>query len=375
MRIGLLGYGVVGKGFFDLVAERTDIQIPRILCRRDIAVEGAEVTHDFRDILQDDTIDTVVELIGGLHPAYEYVTAAMEAGKNVVTANKALLAAYYDELLTLAEQKGVCLRCTAAVGGGIGWLSELERTRRTQRLSHVSGIMNGTCNYILHSMTCLGLDYGQALAQAQELGYAEADPTADVEGFDTWNKLLLSANVALGISLDKESVPVCGISAISAQDVEQFKAHNLICKLIATAKAQDGCVHAYVQPTLCPVGSQQAAVPANYNFITFTGSATGSMSLYGQGAGRYPTAHNVLQDCVDVMQGRSFYCGCGAPAVADNTEALRFYVRGASDAWLEAQREESWADAIVTKPVSVRQMHDWRSKHPGVFIAAVPDSQ
>ena len=176
MRIGLLGFGVVGRGVYDLTADRSDMQVAKILCLEEISLPDAEAVKDIASIVTDDSIDTVVEAIGGLHPAYEYVRAAIEAGKNVVTSNKALVANFYDELIPLAQRKGVCFRCTAAVGGGIGWLSELERARRMQTLQQVGGIMNGTCNYILDSMTRLGLDYDVALKQAQQLGYAEANP-------------------------------------------------------------------------------------------------------------------------------------------------------------------------------------------------------
>ena len=234
MKIGLLGFGVVGRGLYDLTQGRDDMQITKVVCLEDVSLPDAQVTKDFQDVLNDDTIDTVVEAMGGLHPAYEFVRAAMEAGKNIVTSNKALVATYYDELIPLALKKGLLFRCTAAVGGGISWLSELERTSRTQQLLAVGGIMNGTCNYILDSMTRLGQDYAEALAQAQKLGYAEANPTTDVEGIDTWHKVILSSNIGFGVSLISDSVPVCGISKIKASDVENFKEKNLVCKLIST---------------------------------------------------------------------------------------------------------------------------------------------
>ena len=174
MRIGLLGFGTVGQGVYNLTKPREDMEVAWVLCRRELALPDARVTHDFLDILGDASVDTVVEAIGGLHPAREYVMAAMQAGKNVVTANKAMMAEFYDELLPLAQEKGVLLRCTASVGGGIGWLSELERVRRIETVRHVGGIMNGTCNYILDSMTRLGLGYQEALANAQGEGKAEA---------------------------------------------------------------------------------------------------------------------------------------------------------------------------------------------------------
>ena len=372
MKIGLLGFGVVGRGVYDITSARDDMQVAKVVCLEDIQLPDAEVTKDFQSVLTDSTIDTVVEAMGGLHPAYEFVKAAIEAGKNIVTSNKALVATFYDELIPLAKEKGVHFRCTAAVGGGIGWLSELERARRVQTLNAVGGIMNGTCNYILDSMTRKGLGYAEALSQAQALGYAEANPTTDVEGIDTWHKVILSSNIAFGISLDTDTVPVCGISAIAAEDVARFTQRGLVCKLVSTGKRTEEGFAAYVQPTLFPVGEPEAAVPANYNLITFVGESSGRMSLYGQGAGRYPTAYNVVQDCADVLQGNGFYSTYGGKVAAVNDTKLCYYVRGAQDAWLEENTAESWDGAVITKPVSVSQMHTWRKAHAGVFIAAMP---
>ena len=371
MKIGLLGFGVVGRGVYDLTADRDDIQVAKVICLEDISLPDAEVTKDFNAILTDDSIDTVVEAMGGLHPAYEFVRASIEAGKNIVTSNKALMATFYDELIPLAMEKGVLIRCTAAVGGGIGWLSELERARRSQTITQVGGIMNGTCNYILDSMTRLGQDYDEALAQAQKLGYAEANPTTDVDGIDTWHKIILSSNIAFGVSLDRDSVPAAGIRHITAGDVENFKAHGLVCKLISTGKQENGKVSAYVQPTLCPEGAPEAAVPANYNLITLMGTASNRMSFFGQGAGRYPTAYNVLQDCVDILTGKGFYSPYGEKVAAVNDGLLRYYVRGGQ--W--ADGEETWGEAVITKPVSVENMHAWLKENPDAFIAALPEQQ
>ena len=370
MKIALLGFGVVGRGVYDLVADRDDIQVAKVLCLEDITLPDAEVTKDFNSILNDETIDTVVEAMGGLHPAYDFVRAAMEAGKNIVTSNKALVASFYDELIPLAMEKGLLFRCTAAVGGGIGWLSELERARRSQTIQKVGGIMNGTCNYILDSMTRLGLDYDVALKQAQGLGYAEANPYTDVAGIDTWHKVILSSNIAFGVSLVNETVPVTGISNIKATDIATFTEHGLVCKLISTGKCENGKISAYVQPTLVAVGEPESAVPANYNLITLVGSASGRMSFFGQGAGRYPTAYNVVQDCTDVLLGKGFYSVYGGKVAAENDDELRYYVRCDKNAWIEEIAEERWGDAVVTKPVTVEAMHQWLADHPDAFIAA-----
>ncbi len=369
MNIGLLGFGVVGKGVYEITKQREDMQVTHVLCLEDIQLPDARVAKDFREIIEDDAVDTVVEAMGGLHPAYEFVKAAIEAGKNVVTSNKALVCTFYDELIPLAKEKGVSFRSTAAVGGGIGWLSELERARRVQKLQQVGGIMNGTCNYILDNMTRQGLDYSVVLKQAQELGYAEANPSTDVDGIDTWHKVILSSSIAFGVTVDKETVPVAGISRITADDVENFKAHGRVCKLISTGKCVDGTYSIYVQPTLVKDGEPEAAVPMNYNLITFVGKTSGRMSFFGQGAGRYPTAYNVVQDLVDVLEGKSFYAPYGEKVAADNSEKLCYYIRGGKG--LPASATEIWGNAVITEPVSVSTVHAWLKQNPEAFIAAL----
>ena len=367
MNIGLLGFGVVGRGVYEITNTREDMQVTKVLCLEDINLPDAESVKDIRLIVEDETIDTVVEAMGGLHPAYEFVRAAIEAGKNVVTSNKALVCTFYDELLPLAKEKGVSFRSTAAVGGGIGWLSELERARRVQTISQVGGIMNGTCNYILDNMTRQGLPYDEVLKTAQKLGYAEANPSTDVDGIDTWHKVILSSNIAFGVTLDKATVPVAGIRNIQAQDVENFKAHGLVCKLISTGKRTEKGYAAYVNPTLVKEGEPEAAVPMNYNLITFIGDTSERMSFYGQGAGRYPTAYNVVQDLVDVLEGKGFYAPYGEKVAADNTEELVWYVRGN---W-NGEVAENWGEAVVTKAVSVADMHAWIKANPDAFVAAI----
>ena len=369
MKVGLLGFGVVGRGFYDITATREDINVAKVVCLEDITLPDAEVTRDFQSVLADASIDTVVEAMGGLHPAYEFVRAAMEAGKNVVTSNKALVCTFYDELIPLAQAKGVKFRCTAAVGGGICWLSELERARRVQKINQVGGIMNGTCNYILDSMTRLGLTYEVALKQAQNLGYAEANPTTDVEGIDTWHKVILSSNIAFGVSLDAKQVPVAGISHITAEDVENFNSHGYVCKLVSTGIQRDGVYSAYVQPTLFEKSEPESTIPTNYNLITLIGEHSGRQSLYGQGAGRYPTAYNVVQDCVDLLGGKGFYAPYGPKVSVDNSMKACYYIRGGN--WPNDQVAERWGNAIITTPSSVESVHAWLKENPDAFIAAL----
>ena len=374
MNIGLLGFGVVGRGVYEITTSRSDMQVTKVLCLEDISLPDAEAVKDFKLILEDKSIDTVVEAMGGLHPAYDFVRAAIEAGKNVVTSNKALVATFYDELLPLAKEKGVMLRCTAAVGGGIGWLSELERARRVEKLHFVGGIMNGTCNYILDSMTRLGLTYADALRQAQKLGYAEANPSTDVDGIDTWHKLIISSNVAFGITLDRSTVPAAGIRQITAGDVEIFKSHGYVCKLVSTGKNENGKIQAYVQPTLFGASELESVIPTNFNLITLDGETSGRQSLYGQGAGRYPTAYNVVQDLVDLTRGNGFYAPYGPAVQAANDEKRSYYIRGGNQAAFADKVAENWGEAIVTVPVSVMEVHNWLKANEGAFIAALPEA-
>ena len=369
MKIGLLGFGVVGKGVYEITEARDDMQVTKVLCLEDISLPDAQAVKNIKDIVEDDSIDTVVEAMGGLHPAFEFVSAAIAAGKNVVTSNKALVCSFYDQLLPQAREKGVQLRCTAAVGGGIGWLSELERARRVQKINKVGGIMNGTCNYILDNMTRQGLPYDEVLKTAQALGYAEANPSTDVDGIDTWHKVILSSNIAFGISLDHSSVPVAGIRNIQAQDVENFKAHGLVCKLISTGKRVGDGFSAYVQSTLVKEGEPEAAVPMNYNLITFVGETSDRMSFFGQGAGRYPTAYNVVQDLVDLTEGKGFYSPYGGSVSACNDEEMTYYVRGSWDGAVQ----ETWGNAVLTTPVSVSEMHKWIKANPDAFVAAIAE--
>ncbi|HBK26736.1 MAG TPA: hypothetical protein DDY90_08550, partial [Clostridiales bacterium] len=188
-----------------------------------------------------------------------------------------------------------------------------------------------------------------------------------VDGIDTWHKAILSANIAFGVSLDKQTVPVAGIRNIQAEDVENFKAHGLVCKLIATGKQENGAISAYVQPTLVKDGEPEAAVPMNYNLITFVGEISRRMSFFGQGAGRYPTAYNVVQDLVDVLAGKGFYAPYGSRAAAVNDEKPTWYVRGS---W-NGETKAHWGSAAVTVPVSVAAMHAWLKENPDAFAAAI----
>lgn len=380
MKIGLLGFGVVGRGVYDILAGRQDISVGKVLARRDLGQLTCAVTRDMQDIVSDPEIDTVVEVMGGLHPAFEYVSDALKAGKNVVTSNKHLLCHFYKELNALAAEHGCVLRGTAAVGGGIPWLTNLEKAAKVNAISKVSGIMNGTTNYIMDAMHKSDVDFGDVLKKAQELGYAEADPSADIDGWDIQRKLIISAGVAFGVCLHEDDVPVFGIRNVSAEDIKRFQAHGRTCKLIASAEKLSDSVAAYVEPTLLTADALEAAVPANFNLISLEGEYAGKQSFFGQGAGRYPTAYNVVQDLCDIAAGADgFYTDRFEDAGTNNAGALhRYYVRTqAKLPALDAVAVDEWDGAVLTLPVSVAHMHELvkalLESDPSSFFAAIAE--
>ena len=378
MNIGLLGCGVVGGGILDFCAGREDLTVTKVLVRRPRPDLGALAVTDIADIVNDEAIGIVAEVMGGLHPAYEYICAALKAGKHVVTANKAVISAYYPELTGLARECGVSLRCTAAVGGGIPWLTNLERCKRLDSICELGGIMNGTTNFIMDAMHASPVSFPEILKQAQELGYAEADPPADIDGDDVRRKLTISANIAFDALVQEEDIPMFGIRTVTDGDIRAFKAHGFVCKLLATAKAAEGGVCAFIEPTLVDSHDLEAAVPKNFNLITYCGEKVGRHSFFGQGAGRYPTAFNAVEDCLDIVAGKpGFYTQAMKPApVLCGGEAHPYYVRTACpDAFLQSVTVEQWGDGVVTACVSVEEMLRWGraqlAKDPGCFLAGI----
>ena len=347
MNIALLGFGTVGKAFYELTLGRSDLRVTSVLSRRPRPELPCTVTNDFDEIVRDRSVGIVVEVMGGLEPAYRYICAAMRAGKHVVTANKQLVCAHYDELLELARECGVSLRCTAAAGGGIPWLTSLSRAARLDEITAVGGILNGTTNYMLSAMTASGVDYTTCLREAQALGYAEADPTADVEGYDARRKLVLSANIAYGVSISESDVPCFGIANITAEDMRFFEENGLACRLIGHAERHFGTISAAVEPMLFGADAGEARVCECGNMMSLCAAHMGGQSFLGAGAGAYPTGSNVLADCRAIAEGCSaFYTDSFTRAQVDNSRAYqRYYIRRQGCA------------PVITTPLSVEQAH------------------
>lgn len=359
MEIGLLGYGTVGKSFYELASESDNIQVKTLLSRRPRPELSCRITPDIDDIINDDEIDTVVEVIGGIHPAYEYISAALKAGKNVVSANKAVICAYYDEFLKLALENGVKLRYTAAAGGGIPWLESLSRISRQDNVSGFEGILNGTTNFILSNMTDNGADYSECLKEAQRIGFAEADPTADVEGYDARRKVVISANIAFGVSVCEDEVPCIGITKITAADIAAFSKAGLTVKLIGHAHRNDGSVSACVEPMLFPEKAAPANIRDGYNIITLYADRVKTQSFTGLGAGGYPTGANVLADCISIDNGcGQVYTRKCEPVHIDNSAYLQCYYIRSKTLPGDIPVSKLLGAGIVTSPISIKYAHN-----------------
>ncbi|MBI2198427.1 MAG: homoserine dehydrogenase [Candidatus Rokubacteria bacterium] len=317
IRIGLLGLGTVGAGVVKILdthgaemQERTDCRLTLaaiadadlIREREGIDLARLHLVPDARQVLDDPSIQIVIELIGGLEPARTFILRALAAGKNVVTANKALLAHHGAELFEQARRHRVMLGFEAAVAGGIPLLRAVREGLPANRIASVFGIVNGTCNYILSKMTDEGLDFSVVLKEAQARGYAEADPALDIEGMDSAHKLQILAMLAFRTSLDLKDIYTEGITGVAHEDVVNAAELGYRIKLLAIAKASNGGLEARVHPTMIPTQSPLAAVSGVYNAVFISGDNVGNLMFYGRGAGQLPTASAVWSDALEIAR-------------------------------------------------------------------------
>ncbi len=318
VKVGLIGFGTVGTGVVKILQDNADIIARRvgrkvvldkiadldITTDRGVAVPSEMLTTQVNDILDNPEIDIVVELIGGHEPAKRFILQALSRQKGVVTANKALLADHGEEIFEAAFKTQADLGFEASVGGGIPIIRSLTEGLAGNRLTSIMGIMNGTSNYILTRMTQEGRDFSDILEEASREGYAEADPSLDVEGIDAAHKLVIMVNLAYGTPLPMSAVYTEGIAKISTVDMTFARELGFTIKLLGIAKCQDQVIEAHVHPTLVPTESPIAQVHGVYNAIHLVGDAVGDIVLYGQGAGSLPTASAVVGDIIDLARNR-----------------------------------------------------------------------
>jgi homoserine dehydrogenase len=316
VRIGILGCGNVGSALVRLITDQADViegrtgvrlEIARVAVRnlsreRDVPLPASVFTHDAAEVVSDPSVDVVVEVIGGIEPARELIMDALKAGKPVVTANKELLANFGREIFETAEFAGVDLLFEAAVAGGIPFIRPLRESLVGERIRRVLGIVNGTTNFILTRMAEDGSSFHDALGEAQSLGYAERDPTADVEGYDAAAKTAIIASIAFGARVVAGDVYREGISELTAHDMQSARQLGYVVKLLAIAEEIDGSIAVRVHPAMVPNQHPLASVRDSFNALFLEGDAVGELMFYGRGAGGGPTASAVLGDLIDASK-------------------------------------------------------------------------
>ncbi len=311
VNIGLLGLGVVGSCVAHVLLEKKDslaeqsggpLILRKVAEKRSVELEPGLLTQNAEEILTDPQIDIVIEVIGGEHPATEYIRQAITNGKHVVTANKEVIAKHGYELFSLAKEHNVELRYEASVGSGIPLISSFQQGLAANDISAIYAILNGTTNYILTRMAQEKLDFPVALKQAQELGYAESDPSNDIEGIDTVYKLAILANLAFHIKLDPQEIYCEGISHLAAQDFHYAEEFGYVIKLLAIAKRYGNTIEARVHPVFLPKDSQLAKVDGVYNAIQAEGDLAGKLLFYGEGAGGMRASSAIVADVLTIVR-------------------------------------------------------------------------
>ncbi len=330
IHIAILGFGVVGSGTAEVLTQNKaliekkvgdSINIKYILDLRDFPDHplGHLVTHDFKEILDDPAVTLVAEMMGGSHPAYDFTVACLKAGKSVVTSNKEVVANFGTELLSVAREHGVSYLFEASVGGGIPIIRPLREDLASNHVTSVSGILNGTTNYILTRMNTAGVSFETALKEAQAKGYAEANPAADVEGLDAARKIVILAAMAYGKRIDPTGILCEGITKITAADTALAAELGYAIKLIGYTTLMDGKILCMVSPRLVPMSNPIAGVSDVFNGILVSADMVGEVMFYGPGAGKLPTASAVVGDLVDIMSHTP--AGVNSPAWEDATPA------------------------------------------------------
>jgi homoserine dehydrogenase len=316
IHVGLLGLGTVGSGVVKIIEDHQDklmhqvgcpVKVKKVLVKnmdkeRQVHLEKEIFTTNVDDVIKNPDIDVVIEVMGGVEETRQHLIEALQAKKHVVTANKDLMAVYGTELLSIATENGCDLFYEASVAGGIPILRSLVDGLASDRITKMMGIVNGTTNFILTKMTKLGSAYDEVLKEAQDLGYAEADPTSDVEGLDAARKMAILARLGFSMHVDLDDVKVKGISSVTDDDIGYSKRLGYTMKLIGIAQRENGKIEVAVEPTLLPESHPLAAVNDEYNAVYVYGEAVGETMFYGPGAGSLPTATSVVSDLVGIMK-------------------------------------------------------------------------
>lgn len=365
MNVAILGFGTVGRGVYEMIEACEDLTCTKVLERPGVCNESF-IVNSIDDIVSDRNVDAVVECIGGTGIAHDFAQKVLSAGKHFVTSNKALVSAYGLELRDIAAKTGAAFLFSAACGGTMPILLNLGIARRSDVINRAGGILNGTVNFMLTRMQDDNWDYDKALKEAQRLGYAEADPSADVGGLDTLRKVILLS--AVGFDVFPEGKLYCeGIESTSAAVIKELKARGLVLRLLGSCgRDEDGSFYAFVQPVAFSSSASEANIRMNLNMAFWEGKNCGKVSISGQGAGRYPTAANVLRDLTEIAGGRRAMLGKACVPGKVNVEKCLFRYIVIKDSETE-----------ITEPISVSAMHEkaeeYRKLGAKVFFAAIDE--
>ena len=316
INIAILGFGVVGSGTAEVLTENKKIIEKKLDCEYNIkyildlrdfpdSPFSSLITHSFDDILNDPEVSVVAEMMGGSHPAYDFTKACLEAGKNVVTSNKEGVSTFGVELCKIAREHGVRYLFEASVGGGIPVIRPMINDLSSNKINNINGILNGTTNYILTSMKNDGAAFSDALKEAQRLGYAEANPSADVDGIDAARKIVILAALASGKLIDPKTVPTTGITSITLTDTKIAELFGCSIKLIGHATVEDEKVLAFVSPRMVQKSNPLSTIDDVFNGILVNANMVGDVMFYGPGAGKLPTASAVVADIIDIIASRN----------------------------------------------------------------------
>lgn len=367
MKIGLLGMGTIGSGVYELASSFGSLCVKKVLEKR---FETQYTTTNITDITEDKEIELVVETMGGLDFAYQCAKKVLEAKKHFVTANKLLVCEKGKELEALARENKVAFLYSAACGGGIPYLCNLQEARKLDKLMSVGGILNGTTNFILDKMQSENMSFEEALKLAQKLGYAEADPSSDLDGLDTMRKLVLSCSVGFGKYVNPKQIVVSGISNIKSLDTNYAKKQGSVIRLCAKAVYKEGALSCSVEPTFCK--GTESSIKKNINYAWYEGEASGVMGFVGQGAGKYPTATNVIRDINSIINGKYYMNDTISEQIdLSETELKSFYVRLPKGFKLDEKYIKTAInkESFITNPMSSNTISSLLSEIKGAFYA------
>lgn len=370
MNIGLLGCGVVGSGVKEIIdSMKDDIRISKILVKDINDIDDNRKTTDIIELL-DSNIDLIVECIGGIDIPLNYISRALNAKKNVVTSNKKVLATHYKDLIDLAEKNNATLAFEASVAGGIPWMENIRHAKRVDKIFAFEGIFNGTTNYILYNMSQKNIDFDLALKEAQALGYAESDPTDDIDGYDVKYKCCLSGNAIWDTNFNLDDIIFYGIRNISKNDIAYAKKNNYIIKLIGNGQKYEDYANIYVIPTFLKNDENIANVPHNLNCAKLKSEFLGESSYIGQGAGKYPTAHAVIQDILSIYENKNLNFSTSQKIKIMNDYSSNFYIRARNlEKFNNIIQEKIDDETIITKVIDLKEISKLVDKD--TFIAEI----